>query len=567
MSQFLRVPRLDSIKGRILTLAVLGTLLPAGVTLGVAYNQTRQALKAKITDDLVSESSQTARGVSVWLKERLIDLRVFASSDEVETNLGRSTSQGAARLRDYLHSVHERVPGFEELLVLDANGRLLASSEQRSRAVQLPSEWKRTLRTTGQVVGDPFWDEKASMVKLIVAVPVHRADGNLMGALGAELSLAPVRQVVREFARDTAANNVYLVSDSGNILTGTRHITRRLLDTRVTRPTLARLATRENQAVTYVNFARREVMGTLTRVPQTQWSVIAEMPSDVAFGQVRQFRDLALVVGALVLLVVAGTAYRLGTVIVRPLERLAEGASEVARGALDVDLPESGRVGEVGALTKVFNEMVQRLRAGRQELANANASLRSKNEELERLSVTDGLTGLVNHRALMQRLTEEGTRSQRNKRAFSVIMCDVDHFKQYNDEFGHPAGDDVLKLVGSILKDSTRTVDCAARYGGEEFALLLPETEATGAMEVAERIRARVQSSEFPGRRITVSLGVAEFPTHARTAAEVVVAADKALYEAKRGGRNQVVRATATKERKLPSSRSTPKSLTARRKS
>jgi diguanylate cyclase (GGDEF)-like protein len=283
--------------------------------------------------------------------------------------------------------------------------------------------------------------------------------------------------------------------------------------------------------------------------------VISELSSDLAFDQVRRFRNVALLVVVMLLIVFAATAYRLGLIIVRPLERLADGAAQVAMGALDVDLPAT-RAGEVGELTRIFNEMVARLRKGQQEIADANSRLRVKNEELERLSVTDGLTGLTNHRALMQRLHEEALRSRRNKHPFAVIMADVDHFKQYNDEYGHPQGDIVLKQVAQILQQCTRTVDCVARYGGEEFAVLLPETSMSGALEVAERVRARVETSSFPGRRVTLSVGVAEFPRHDDDPQGVIAVADSALYVAKRGGRNQVARPPARPDaRKLPSAK------------
>jgi diguanylate cyclase (GGDEF)-like protein len=229
-----------------------------------------------------------------------------------------------------------------------------------------------------------------------------------------------------------------------------------------------------------------------------------------------------------------------------------------------VDLPAS-RAGEVGELTRIFNEMVARLRQGQQEIADANSRLRAKNEDLERLSVTDGLTGLTNHRALMQRLHEEALRSRRNKHPFAVLMTDVDHFKQYNDEFGHPQGDIVLRQVARILQQSTRTVDCVARYGGEEFAVLLPETSIAGALEVAERIRAKVEVSEFPGRGVTLSIGVAEFPRHDDDPQGVIAVADAALYVAKRGGRNQVARPPAkADQKKLPTAR---KRATAKKRS
>jgi len=208
---------------------------------------------------------------------------------------------------------------------------------------------------------------------------------------------------------------------------------------------------------------------------------------------------------------VAASAYYLGIIIVRPLERLAQGAAEVSLGDLDVDLPNTGG-GEVAVLTGVFNRMVKRLREGR--------------EELKRLSVTDGLTGLTNHRALMQRLQEEALRSLRSQREFCVIMTDVDHFKSYNDNFGHPAGDEVLKRVAALLEESTRTVDCVARYGGEEFALLLPETDVAGALEVAERIRARIEAEPFAERAVTVSVGVAEFPSDGDRPEKIIEVAD-----------------------------------------
>jgi diguanylate cyclase (GGDEF)-like protein len=559
--QYVRVPRLDSIKSRILALALFGTLLPAAFTMGFAYVQNRRSLEAKITQDLLAESSQTAGAISIWLKERLYDLKVFAGSDEVSMNLARFTGENAStpRLAEYLRSVHERIPDFEELMVLDAAGRVVATSAARPRAVQLPADWQRAMRQDGHVVGDSYWDESTGKGKLVVAVPVIRIDGRLSGAFAVEMSLTPVQAALRQYLRDTVNGRVFLVTDSGAIVATSAGITRELVGTSL-RPSIARrVREAESAGLSYWNFEGREVLGAVKGVPQVdRWSVIAELSTDLAFVQLRSFRNMAFLLIGVLLLVVGFTAYRLGILIVRPLERLAHGAAEVAMGELDVDLPES-RVGEVGALTKVFNEMVARVRQGRQELAGANNRLRAKNEELERLSVTDGLTGLTNHRALMQRLGEESQRSRRSGHPFSIIMVDVDHFKQYNDTFGHPQGDLVLKQVGGLLREATRAVDCVARYGGEEFAVILPETALSGALEVAERIRLRIEGAEFPGGKVTASLGVAENPRHGEQGADVLAAADAGLYIAKRGGRNQVAQGPAAAppadDRKLPAAK------------
>lgn len=192
-------------------------------------------------------------------------------------------------------------------------------------------------------------------------------------------------------------------------------------------------------------------------------------------------------------------------------------------------------------------------------MAVANAHMY---EAVTLMAATDGLTGLANHRAFYEALEKELGRSRRYGRPLSLIMIDIDHFKQFNDTFGHPQGDKVLTEIAKIIRDSVRVVDTAARYGGEEFAVLLPETPyeasddvAGSALQVAERMRVAVEGHAFEGRpglrdaRITISLGVAEHPAHAEGLTDIVYAADAALYEAKRKGRNRVELASESSRR------------------
>ena len=168
------------------------------------------------------------------------------------------------------------------------------------------------------------------------------------------------------------------------------------------------------------------------------------------------------------------------------------------------------------------------------------AALKDKAGEYEQLSVTDALTGLLNRRYLEERLAEEALRSNRYGFPMSFLMIDVDEFKSYNDRFSHPEGDKALKLVAQHLKETLRGADIAARYGGEEFSILLPQTTAGEAAVIAERVRASVDAAEFPNRKVTVSIGVATCSQTVCTPQEIVRAADNALYEAKRAGRNNV---------------------------
>lgn len=167
-------------------------------------------------------------------------------------------------------------------------------------------------------------------------------------------------------------------------------------------------------------------------------------------------------------------------------------------------------------------------------------SLREKAGEYEQLSVTDPLTGLLNRRYLEERIAEEIVRSKRHRFSLSLMMLDVDEFKSYNDRFGHLAGDAALRTVGDILKENLRGADVAARYGGEEFAILLPQTAAEEAGQIAERIRKQIEKAEFSGRQVTISVGIASLSKEVDSPRDLISAADVALYAAKNRGRNNV---------------------------
>ncbi|MBV9216009.1 MAG: sensor domain-containing diguanylate cyclase, partial [Acidobacteria bacterium] len=168
------------------------------------------------------------------------------------------------------------------------------------------------------------------------------------------------------------------------------------------------------------------------------------------------------------------------------------------------------------------------------------ALLKERAGQFEQLSVTDPLTGLLNRRYIEERLMEEVKRSNRHGFPMSFMMLDVDHFKSYNDEFGHPAGDVALKMVGHVIRETLRAADVAARFGGEEFSILLPQTTAEEAAMIAERIRHNVEYADFPHRKVTITIGVASCSAELCSSPNIISAADKALYDAKRSGRNRV---------------------------
>ena len=163
---------------------------------------------------------------------------------------------------------------------------------------------------------------------------------------------------------------------------------------------------------------------------------------------------------------------------------------------------------------------------------------------MRQLAITDGLTQVANRRHFDERIHEEIDRSQRYGRPLVLLLLDIDHFKKVNDSYGHPAGDAVLRRVADICRASIRTLDLVARFGGEEFAILLPETDIPGALQLAERIREEIAASPVvygPHTiQVTASLGVAATENGDRDSEQLLKAADEMLYAAKQGGRNQV---------------------------
>jgi diguanylate cyclase (GGDEF)-like protein len=197
----------------------------------------------------------------------------------------------------------------------------------------------------------------------------------------------------------------------------------------------------------------------------------------------------------------------------------------------------------LGHMQRSLDDEMNRLRSSGTRADGIVEELRLANFRLREMSHTDELTEVGNRRSFDLRLREEISRSSRFGHAFSLLMIDIDGFKKFNDEFGHPKGDSVLRALGALMRSASREGDVPCRVGGEEFAFILPETGKADGLVFAERFRRRVESSVMAPDSlspITVSVGLAAFPQDGRNADEIVWAADEALYESKRGGRNRV---------------------------
>jgi diguanylate cyclase (GGDEF)-like protein len=177
-------------------------------------------------------------------------------------------------------------------------------------------------------------------------------------------------------------------------------------------------------------------------------------------------------------------------------------------------------------------------------MAMGRSALHEKAEELREISITDPLTGLLNRRYLQERLTEELERSNRHGLPICLIMVDIDDFKQVNDTYGHSKGDEAIKSLAEILRKTIRSIDVASRYGGEEFTVMLPQTDKKDAHRIAERLRQSFSTegtAQLQIPSLTISIGLSSFPEDADSIDELIDSADRALYQAKRSGKNRVI--------------------------
>jgi diguanylate cyclase (GGDEF)-like protein len=305
------------------------------------------------------------------------------------------------------------------------------------------------------------------------------------------------------------------------------------------------------------------------------WSIVIVVPTVDVMSKIRANTSttiwLCVSVAGLVIVV---NSY-LGRWLAKPIMDLSQASQDIIQGDFNYNPQRNHpKVHEISNLMVSVSQMSQKIQESRQQLEEYSRSLEQQvvdrtealqeeiqrrsaaenalhlvNKELAAIAYLDALTQIPNRRQFDDRLLQEWRRLQREKAPLSIIMCDVDYFKQYNDTYGHAGGDECLKAVAQAIEASARrAADLTARYGGEEFVALLPNTPLTGALEVTKLIQRRIRSLQIPhdqsivGGYLTLSFGVSSIiPTDATTPAELLLRADRALYQAKQAGRNQIV--------------------------
>jgi diguanylate cyclase (GGDEF)-like protein len=397
-----------------------------------------------------------------------------------------------------------------------------------------------------------FRSEKWGLPTLLELQPIHGREGATVGYLVERIDVRELESLLGT-SEDGLRPTYWLLDENGNIVVraGSVEELPGKQSLGVDPPDVSELApsVRESQLPGVGDV----VLGFKRVSAPARGFLMAMVTQDEAYRPSRESRVALLRLGIPFAVAVLFILIVMTLSVLRPILILSEGARRVSAGDLSVYLPVRGR-DEIAQLTMAFNEMTRRLREGRDhlektrdELARANDDLRAANQALETLAITDGLTGLYNHRHFQDMIEREMRRSQREGRPLGLLLLDLDHFKMYNDRFGHIEGDAALRRVAGQILKTIRTTDTAFRYGGEELAVLLPGCTKDQASDVAEKIREAVAAAtprmDRGGGRVTISIGVAATPDDGRVVRGLMDAADAALYTAKANGRNCVVAA------------------------
>jgi diguanylate cyclase (GGDEF)-like protein len=443
----------------------------------------------------------------------------------------------------YIRDLVGDMPWIKGMSIIGPDGRIKCSTLSSAVGLDMSDRphYEEAIRSNDFVVSDYLVGRSNQAPSIVVAYPAQAIDPSINAVIVASVDLQWVNNLVTTLARRPGAT-VMLVDASSTVLASDPQSAAWIgKSVRDADPFREFADKTEGTARTTGPDGVRRIYG-FVAVPLSDARLVIGLTEAEVLNRIDRELLLAYLqlafFGILILIVAWIGGERL---IVDPIRSLARTATRVGRGDLTAR-PERQR------WAKEFAPLAAALREMAQKLAERESELRSANEHLEQLALIDPLSGVANRRNFDETLARNWKEAIRHRRPLGLLMIDVDHFKLFNDRYGHVQGDACLRRVGKLLMNlACRPGDLPARYGGEEFAVLLPGASLAGARIVAERLRHAVEElciahADSPLGQVSVSIGAASLvPSLGDSAKGLIEAADEGLYAAKRGGRNAVV--------------------------
>jgi diguanylate cyclase (GGDEF)-like protein len=433
--------------------------------------------------------------------------------------------------------------------IVAGNGRVQCSTTPGLVGVDLSDRayLQKAVETHGFIFSDYLWGRAAKVPMMTAAYPVSAIAASEDAVIVAGINLDWMSKIMGDLGGRPGVSAV-LIDSEGTVLAAPSDqasMIGRALDNVPLLAAIADKAIGSDQATGSVSFvaadsSKRNV--SFTRIPGTGSRLVVSIDETrVAASTHREIRTAYLQLAFVSLFVLLGALVAAEKLIIRPIEMMASMAKRFGQGDWSVRAARNRLPGEFIPLARAFNAMAAQLGERERELV-------ATNDRLTVIASIDMLSGLANRRGFQSRLDFEWMKAQQYDGELSLLMIDVDHFKLYNDTYGHPEGDVCLTRLGETLAGvAAETLGFAGRYGGEEFCLLLPNTDTVRALEIGEMVRAAVQNLAMPHatsshQTVTVSVGVAcTAPSDVQRPGDLIEAADAALYAAKHRGRNAVV--------------------------
>jgi len=498
-------------------------------------------LHTERTDGIAAASQE-----AISLAHRGIEAQqeIVLAARSVLQVIARGYAAGSPQSCDrFIAQVGADVPWMKSLLIIGPDGRVACSNFPNTVGLDLSDRayFQQALRTNGFVLSDYLFGRLQQAPTIVAALPVRGPDAAIAGVIATGIDLEWIGRL-GDAVTGRKGMSVLLIDGNGVVLA--RHpgseawVGRQFAAAPLVK---AMLASPTGTTTTAGLDGTRRIYGFL-QIPQTNARIAVGLDEHEVLGRIDREMWFAYVqLGCVCVLVLFAVWFGGEQLIVRPIRSLARAAARIGRGKLEPRLAHHAWAAEFAPLAAALDDMARCLAAREEELRIANA-------HLEELASIDGLSGLPNRRSFDAALNTEWRRAAKIGRPLALLMIDVDHFKPFNDRHGHVEGDECLRLIGEVIGVVAANESYfGARYGGEEFALLLPDADVGAAIEVAERLRRKVEElrivhAQAPAGFVTISIGVASLePKRQQDSQLLVEAADAALYAAKRRGRNLVV--------------------------
>lgn len=536
-----KLKTLVGIRARLILLALI-LVVPMMLDRVRLLEESRQQ-QVKIASN---ELTELARHTADAQREVILTVQAVLKSSAFIYGLARTPDQACDILRA---SMRSDLPWIRSISVVGNSGTVSCSTSDRIVGLDLSdrSYITRARSANSFVVSDYIFSRAANLPTIMTALPAANTITGDRSVMIAAIDLKWISELMRR-RTERAGLSALFVDNNGVVLAASRPQDASLIGKPLQEKTLLtavanhEIDTAKDSGSLLFQSKEGKKEITFARVDGTQARMIVSIDESELLGDIdRSIRTAYMQLGLLVMFALLGGWLAGERLIIRPISIITSLADRFGQG--DLSSPESDMrlPPEFQPLARSFGRMAMQLRERERELV-------ATNDRLKVMASVDMISGLANRRGLQSRLEFEWKKAEQTGGPVSLIMIDVDHFKLFNDTYGHLEGDKCLRQVGEALAAIAGEVaGFAARYGGEEFCLLLPKTDGIAAMEIGERVRAAVEALNIPHsmsplQRVTVSAGMAAVaPGQAASVHDLIEAADAALYAAKHRGRNTVV--------------------------